>query len=74
VSFVGTVAGIAPNAEVSEYGRVVRVQMEIENADGRLRPEMTGHAKVEGDTQPAGLAFTRGLARFFMIEVWSWIP
>lgn len=74
VSFVGTVAGIAPNAEISEYGRVVRVQMEIENADGRLRPEMTGHAKVEGDTQPAGLAFTRGLARFFMIEVWSWIP
>ncbi len=74
VSFTGTVAGIAPNAESGEYGRVVRVQMAIENADGRLRPEMTGHARVQGQTQPAGLAFTRGLARFVMVEVWSWIP
>lgn len=74
VSFTGTVAGIAPNAETGDYGRVVRVQMAIENADGRLRPEMTGHARVRGQTQPAGLAFTRGLARFFMVEVWSWIP
>jgi putative peptide zinc metalloprotease protein len=72
--FAGIVREIAPAAERSEYGKVVRVVMTIEQPDGRLLPEMTGQAKVATERVPMIVAFTRPIVRFFMVEVWSWLP
>jgi Lon protease-like protein len=72
--FAGVVREIAPAAERSEYGKVVRVVMTIEQPDGRLLPEMTGQAKVATERVPMIVAFTRPIVRFFMVEVWSWLP
>lgn len=72
--FEGSVVSIAPNAESSDTGRVVRVVTRIDNPDEALKSELTGYAKVRGSTQPAALAFTRMLRRFFTLELWSWIP
>lgn len=70
----GVVREIAPSAEKNDYGKVVRVVMAIDQPDGKLLPEMTGYAKVETGTVPLIVAFTRPLLRFFMVELWSWLP
>lgn len=72
--FYGVVRSIAPVAETSDYGKVVRVMTEINNAERLLKSEMTGYAKINGDTMPTALAFTRMLRRFFLVELWSWVP
>jgi multidrug resistance efflux pump len=72
--FHGKVVSIAPAAEVTNEGNVVRVLSEFENPDGILKPEMTGEAKIKGETRPVFLSFTRMLVRFFLVEVWSWFP
>lgn len=73
-SFAGKVVHIAPAAEDDRYGRVVRVQLSLEDPGQRLKSGMTGSAKVHAGWQPAGLVFTKALVRFVMVEVWSWIP
>lgn len=55
-------------------GRLLGVIIQLPNKDGRLRPGMTGYAKVDGETVPLAFAFSRSLVRFFQIEVWSWLP
>ncbi len=55
-------------------GRLLGVIIELPNKDGRLRPGMSGYAKVDGETVPLAVAFTRSLVRFVQIEVWSWLP
>lgn len=72
--YSGVVQQIAPSAEKSSYGKVVRVLMAIDTPDGRLKPEMTGYAKVSVETTPAIVAFTRPVVRFFLVELWSWLP
>jgi putative peptide zinc metalloprotease protein len=57
-----------------EKGKVVRLLSELPNPDGLLKTDMTGYAKIECGWKPLGIAFTRWAVRFFMIEVWSWIP
>jgi hypothetical protein len=52
----------------------VRVLSELSNSDGLLKTDMTGYAKIECEWKPLVVAFTRWLVRFFLIEVWSWIP
>lgn len=73
-SFPGVVQEIAPSAERSEYGKVVRVTMAIEHPDGRLLPQMTGYAKISATSYPLLVAFTRPVVRFFTVELWSWLP
>lgn len=73
-SFKGTVKSIAPAAERAEYGKIVRVQMVVADPDNKLRTGMTGSAKVEAGTTLVIVAFTKALVRFFLVEVWSWIP
>ncbi|WP_029888465.1 efflux RND transporter periplasmic adaptor subunit [Polycyclovorans algicola] len=73
-SFDGEVIAIAPAADSATYGQVVRVQLSIDDPEGRLKSGMTGSAKVEGPRYPAIYVFTRALWRFFMVEVWSWLP
>ncbi len=72
--FSGTVKHIAPTAEEAPYGKVVRVVSEIDNSDGLLKTELTGHAKIRGEEKPVIVAYTRMLMRFFSIELWSWVP
>ncbi len=72
--YTGIVREIAPSAEVSPYGRVVRVVMAIDEVDGKLLPQMTGYAKIEAERMPLIVAFTRPIVRFFFVELWSWLP
>ena len=70
----GSVFSIAPVAEQRDFGRVVRLVAVFDNAEGLLRSDMTGFAKVEGDEMPVWRAFLRRAVRFFEVDVWSWIP
>ncbi|HMN75235.1 MAG TPA: efflux RND transporter periplasmic adaptor subunit [Burkholderiaceae bacterium] len=72
--FVGTVTTIDRNVTAQSTGNVIKVIATIENRSGQLRTGMTGRAKIEGATMPVWQAFTRSVARFFKITVWSWIP
>lgn len=71
---LGTVISLAPAADTKGYGRVVRVKTLVPNADGAIRSEMTGYAKIDGAELPVWKAFSHMIMRFFRIEVWSWIP
>lgn len=73
-AYAGKIVGIAPSAQDEKYGRVVRVYMDIDQPDGRLRPEMTGYAKIRGHWYPLIVSFTRPVFRFVMVEMWSWLP
>ena len=70
----GTVVSVAPSAEVGENGRIIRVLVDIQAADGVLQPEMSGQAKVVAGKEPLAVAFSRAIVRFLMIELWSWLP
>ena len=73
-SLIGTVQRIAPAAEEREFGRIMRVIVEVPNPDGTLAGNMTGFAKITVDERPAWRAFTRVFIRFFQVELWSWLP
>ena len=73
-ALTGTVRSIAPRAEAQEFGQVVRVQVEVPNPDGRLAANLTGFGKIAAEERPVWQAFSRAIERFFMIEVWSWLP
>lgn len=71
---IGTVKRIAPAAEERQFGRIMRVVVEVPNPDGTLAGNMTGFGKIAVDERPAWQAFTRAVIRFFQIELWSWLP
>ncbi|HEU0198068.1 MAG TPA: efflux RND transporter periplasmic adaptor subunit [Nevskiaceae bacterium] len=74
-TFPGKVTRIAPSVEKGPEGDgVVRVTMELDNQAGKLKPGMTGYAKIDAGTFPVIVVFTRALYRFFFVEVWSWLP
>ncbi len=72
-SFDGHVRAIAPAAEESTYGKVIRVQVQIDDS-GELKTGMTGNAKVDAGWSLTGIVFTRAIARFLFVELWAWIP
>lgn len=73
-SVPGRVTHIAPNVEEERYGKIVRVLVELDGSGTHLKPEMTGRAKIEGNTYPAIVVFTRAIVRLIMVEAWSWLP
>lgn len=73
-SFTGNIQHVAPAAETGGTGRVVRVQVSFDNSKLKLPSALTGYAKVNCGEMPLLLAFTRMFVRFFMVEVWSWLP
>jgi hypothetical protein len=73
-SIFGTVHSIAPRAEESEFGPVIRVQVEVPNPDGDLSANMSGFGKISAGERPVWQVFSRAVYRFFTIEVWSWLP
>jgi multidrug resistance efflux pump len=70
----GKVADIAPSADESKAGRHVRVVTELPNDDNKLRPQMSGYAKVEGEMMQVWRAYLLFFIRFVQVEVWSWFP
>lgn len=73
-SFEGVVRAIAPAAEDDTYGKVIRVQVVLQDPDQKLRTGMTGNAKVDAGWSLTIIVFTRAIARFVFVELWSWIP
>jgi multidrug resistance efflux pump len=65
---------IEQDETIREKGKVIRVLCELNNADGLLKTDMTGYAKIETSSRPVAVAFSRWLMRFLFVEVWSWIP
>jgi putative peptide zinc metalloprotease protein len=59
---------------ITDQSRVIRVISEFPENDGVLLTDMTGYAKIHGGWMFTGVAFTRWLVRFIMVEVWSWLP
>jgi multidrug efflux pump subunit AcrA (membrane-fusion protein) len=74
-SFQGQVFSISPVASKPAEGLVQReflVVTRLENADFRLKPEMTGNAKIYcGQRRLYEIVFRR-LIRFVRVEFWSW--
>jgi len=54
--------------------QVVRVITEIPNPDGLLKTDMTGYAKIATEDRPVGDVLLRPIVRWFMVQVWYWIP
>lgn len=73
-SFKGQVVHIAPAADDDTYGKVIRVQVVINDPEDKLRSGMTGNAKVDAGWSLTGIVFTRAIMRFVLVELWSWIP
>jgi len=72
--FQGKVSEIDRVVSEDPFGKVVVVSATIPNADGLLQTGMTGFGKVDGGTKFVIVAFSRMLVRFFLVELWSWIP
>ncbi len=73
-SLYGTVRAIAPRAEERDFGKIIRVEIEVPNPDGRLAANMTGFGKVQAAERPVWQAFSGAIVGFFSIELWSWLP
>ncbi|MCG6870712.1 MAG: efflux RND transporter periplasmic adaptor subunit [Gammaproteobacteria bacterium] len=73
-AFEGRLVSIGTTVTDTTFGRVVAVLTEIPNPDERLKTGMTGHGKISAGTMPVGVAFSRALVRFVLIEMWSWLP
>ncbi len=71
---VGEVTAVAPALEQRDLGEVLRVKAEIPNEQGELKTGMSGYAKIAGAEMPVWRAYLSLFARFFRVEVWSWIP
>jgi multidrug resistance efflux pump len=74
-TFSGKVISIAPTASKTEDAlgqRTIFVTTEIDNKVLRLRPEMTGHAKIHCGQRRVGELMARRMARYVRVEFWSW--
>lgn len=76
-TFEGRVLFMAPVASdqsLAERWRVVRVLTELPNADGLLRPAMTGYAKIASTWRPLGQVLLWPVLRWLLVQVWYWVP
>ncbi|MCV6596322.1 MAG: efflux RND transporter periplasmic adaptor subunit [Mangrovicoccus sp.] len=72
--FYGEIVSIDPDVESGKGGQLVDMVGKIENRDGKLRSGMTGLAKADGIEKPIWRIITQGLYRFFVIDLWAWLP
>lgn len=54
--------------------RFVDVEVELEDGHVELLPGMTGYARIVISPDVLWRAVARPIVRFFMVEVWSWLP
>lgn len=72
--FAGRVSQIDRNITDNKSGTWVNVIALLENKDGRLHTGATGEAKIGPVTLPVWQAFTLSIERFFLVDVWGWLP
>lgn len=70
--FQGRVARIADLADTLGDGRRFLVITEMPNADGALRPGMSGFAKVDCGQRTLLSLISRRMVQFIRVEFWSW--
>jgi putative peptide zinc metalloprotease protein len=73
-TFTGEIVDISPAVEEEDQGEVVIVTTMIPNEDGLLKSGMTGFGKVRGERKTVLEVFSRAIVRFFLVEMWSWLP
>ncbi|MGC1276427.1 MAG: efflux RND transporter periplasmic adaptor subunit [Planctomycetaceae bacterium] len=72
-TFTARVLRIAPVAEAPAEGltgRHVRVECELNNPDLKLRPAMTGYARIYGERKPLGELVWDRASRYVRTEFW----
>src|SRR5438093_9208420 len=52
--------------------RIIKATIELPNADGLIKPSMTGYARIYCGKRRALDVLTRELRRFIRVEFWSW--
>ncbi len=72
ISFHGKLIKISHQAERGTSKNMFTVVSEVPNPDARLKPGMTGHAKVYCGKRNILNLLTRRLVRYLRVEVWSW--
>jgi multidrug resistance efflux pump len=72
--FDGRVTAIAAVAvdNAAQRGRTVQARIELANPARLIKPSMTGYARIHCGRRSALDLLTRGLRRFFRLELWSW--
>ena len=73
-TFEGRVGQIAETAQEIDGKTVVRATAELENEDGALLADMTGHAKIDAGWHPVIHLMTRRLIRWINTEFWHLMP
>jgi multidrug resistance efflux pump len=69
-----TPSSASPQTPQSGTSNVIRVRTLVPNPDGQLHTNTDGYAKIAGAEMPAWRAFGQMFQRFFMVEIWSWVP
>ncbi|MFQ5927284.1 MAG: HlyD family secretion protein, partial [Terriglobia bacterium] len=72
-TFRGRLTAISPRVSEEEIENVAVAYTEVENPDLKLRPGMTGHAKIYAGQRPLGAVLLRRLLRTVRVEFWSWL-
>jgi putative peptide zinc metalloprotease protein len=72
--FHGRVIQIDRDVSDSKNGSAVKVLVQFANKDGRLHTGATGEAKIGPVTLPVWQAFTLSIERFFLVDIWGWLP
>jgi hypothetical protein len=70
----GSKSGLLPDAtgDAGKSVNAILVTTEIDNADGLLKPGMTGMAKIYCGKRQIITLMMRRLSRTFRVEFWSW--
>ena len=63
---------VSPISGLEGEKRVFYARVQVPNADGTLRPGMSGLAKISVGWRPAGYVLFRGLGMWAWSKLWSW--
>src|SRR5205085_1463998 len=69
-TFNASVDRIAPSAVPGEVQSTIHVYLRLDNANGDLKPGMSGHARIHGGKRQLGSVLTEKVMRFLRTEVW----
>lgn len=72
ISFYGNVSKISHQAEQNSPKKIFLITSKVLNPEARLRPGMTGQAKIYCGKRSIFKLLTRRFVRYLRVEVWSW--
>lgn len=73
-SFPVRVTKVTPVANAQDGRNLFRVEAELEEGAARLRPGMEGVAKLAVEDRPLVWIWTRSLAEWVRMSLWTWWP